>query len=121
MNAKKQDSTIANLGSVNQKKTRKLELEILSLKEEIQDQKTGRLLDFMRNPEIAGNHTIGLCHRCASHIICVPRYQDSLVCTPHPDAQRTKVQPGRHTVQNLLKLSKNEHINSASRHDKYLR
>lgn len=85
MNEKKQDSTIANLESVNQKKPRKLELEILSLKEEIQDQKTGRLLDFMRNPEIAGSHTTGLCYRCASHIMCVPRCPDSLVCTPQPN------------------------------------
>ena len=82
---------------------KKLELEILSLKEEIQNQQTEinkrcnyqihkwktpklekkiRLLDSMRNPEIAGNHTIGLCHRCASLIMYVPLCPDSLVCAP---------------------------------------
>ena len=109
MNAKKKDSAIANLESVNQKKQELKKIVIrdsIIKKKDIQDQNTGRLLDFMRNPEIAGNHTIGLHHRCASLIMCLPECPDYLVCTPHPDAQRTKVLPGRHTAQNLLKSSK---------------
>ena len=39
----------------------------------------------------------------------------------HCARECTPVQPGRHTVQKFLKSSKNENINIASRHDKYLR
>jgi hypothetical protein len=68
--------------------------------------------------------------QCCCNLWMALLRHNSLMATSQPPLPTWRYSPvehssssaiQRHTVQNLLKLSKNENINFASRHDKYLR